>query len=286
VVASSTSVAAAAPVEALRPPWTPERKRLAAFSGLLGVLVAASVWLSGVSWTAMIKGFRPTFVQPEPGELPSVWYIAQRLVPRNFDWWTSEIQEGMIDTIAMGIAATAMGLPLALLFGYLGARNIAPNRTVYRLTRLLQVVLRAVPDVVIAILLVSAVGLGVFPGVIALTIGVVAVGAKFFSDALEIIDEGPRDGVRAVGATRLQETATAVTPQFFPNMVGNGLYLLDIMIRSSTVVGIFGAGGIGFILFSATRLLAWETLGGILITIFVVVFAIERLSDWVRKRII
>ncbi len=270
----------------LSPPWTPERRRLALFSAGIGVLAVASIWVSGVSWSAMANGLRPDFGAPAPGDLPSVWYIAQRLVPRDLSWWTPDVRSAMFDTIAMGIASTAMGLPLAMVLGYLGARNVAPNRVIYALSRLVQVLMRAVPEVVIAILLVSAVGLGVFPGAVALTIGVVAVGAKFFSDAIEVIDEGPREGVRATGATRLQEISTSVTPQFVPNLVGNGLYLLDIMIRSSTVVGIFGAGGIGFLIFQATRLLAWELLGGLLLMIFVVVFVIERLSDWVRARLI
>jgi phosphonate transport system permease protein len=273
-------------VPSLRQPWTPERARLAVFTAFCGLLVVVSLWASGVAWGNVFNGLRPQFGAPAPGELPTVWFIAQRLIPTDFGWFTADVRAAMLDTIAMGVAATVLGLPLALLLGYLGARNVAPNSVVYGSIRVLQVVLRAIPEVIVAILLVAAVGLGVFPGALALTIGVVAVGAKFFSDALEVVDEAPREGVRATGATRLQETATAVTPQFVPNLVGNSLYMLDIMVRASTVVGIFGAGGIGFYLFQASRVLDWEVLGGLLLMILVVVFAIERLSDWVRARLI
>jgi phosphonate transport system permease protein len=267
-------------------PWTPERRKLAVFTAFIAALVASSFWLSGVSWSNVATGLRPQFGAPGPGELPTVWHIGQRLIPRSLDWFTADVRAAMLDTLAMGLAATMLGLPGALLLGYLGARNVAPNRAVYLITRFVQVVLRAVPEVVVAILLVAAVGLGVFPGAVALTLGVVAVGAKFFSDALEVVDDRPREGVRATGATRLQEAATGVTPQFVPNLVGNGLYLLDIMIRSATVVGIFGGGGIGYLLFQASRLLEWQVLGGLLTMIFVVVFTLERLSDWVRKRLL
>jgi phosphonate transport system permease protein len=270
----------------VRQPWTAERMRLSVFAGFVGLLIAISFVASGVSWSNVLTGLRPQFGAPGPGELPTVWHIATKLIPTNLDWFTDDVRTALLDTLAMGVAATALGLPLALLLGYLGARNVAPNRLVYSVTRTVQVVLRSIPDVIVAILLVAAVGLGVFPGVVALTVGVVAVGAKFFSDALEVTDDGPREGVQSTGATRLQEISTAVTPQFVPNLVGNTLYLLDIMIRSSTIVGIFGAGGIGYVLFQASRVLAWDVLGGLLVLIFVVVFAIERLSDWIRKRLI
>jgi phosphonate transport system permease protein len=90
----------------------------------------------------------------------------------------------------------------------------------------------------------------------------------------------------ATGASRLQESFTGVTPQVMPAFVGTSLYVLDINIRSATILGIVGAGGIGFYLIQATRTLNWELVGGILIIIFAVVYAIERLSGWVRKQLL
>ena len=105
-------------------------------------------------------------------------------------------------------------------------------------------------------------------------------------ETIEEVSEGPRDGVRATGVTRTQETFTSVLSQAMPSLVGNSLYLLDISIRSSTILGIVGAGGIGFVLITASRLLAWDTLGGLLAITFVIVYAIELTAGWVRKQLI
>jgi phosphonate transport system permease protein len=109
---------------------------------------------------------------------------------------------------------------------------------------------------------------------------------KLFADNIEEVRPGPRDGVFATGSTRLQEAAVGVTPQVLPSMVGNMLYLLDISLRSSTVLGIVGAGGIGFLLNNAAKTLKFEVMGGIVLCIFGIVYAIELLANWIRKQII
>jgi phosphonate transport system permease protein len=110
--------------------------------------------------------------------------------------------------------------------------------------------------------------------------------AKLVADAVEEVNPTPREAVFAVGATRTQEIATSVVPQAIPAIVSNLLYALDINLRTSTILGIVGGGGIGFILFNALRVLKLQTVGAVLITIFVVVYAIELLSGWIRKKII
>jgi phosphonate transport system permease protein len=157
---------------------------------------------------------------------------------------------------------------------------------VYYFGRTLLVMNRALPDLIIAVLFVSAVGLGPFPGVMALSIGTVGFATKLLADSIEEVRQGPRDAVLAAGTTRLQEAVTGVTPQAMPAFVSTALYIVDINIRSSTILGIVGAGGIGFSLIQATRTLNWELVGGILIMVFAMVYVIERLSGWVRTQLL
>ena len=140
--------------------------------------------------------------------------------------------------------------------------------------------------VIVAVIFVAALGLGPKPGVLALAIGLYGFATKLFADSIEEVKEGPRDGIRATGASGLQEAFSGVLPQVMPSLVSNSLYLLDVSIRSSTVLGIVGGGGIGFALLQGAKLLKWDLLGGLLILIFVIVYGIELLSGWVRRRII
>ncbi len=146
--------------------------------------------------------------------------------------------------------------------------------------------MRALPDLIVAVIFVAALGLGPKPGVLALSIGLYAFASKLFADSIEEVSEGPRDGVRSTGASPVQESFTGVLSQAMPSLAGNSLYLLDIAIRSSTILGIVGGGGIGFVLISASRLLMWDVLGGLLAITFVLVYAIELLAGWVRKQLI
>lgn len=260
--------------ETLRPPWTRDRRRMSIFGwGSLALLIY-SFWSTQVSPARLLSSFGDIFV------------VATRLVPRSFDWFTPVIMRGMIETFAIAIAATTIGLLISFPLAFLCARNVAPARWVYYFGRTLLVTTRALPDLIIAVLFVSAVGLGPFPGVMALSIGTVGFATKLLADSIEEVRQGPRDAVVAAGTTRVQEALTGVTPQAMPAFVSTALYIVDINIRSSTILGIVGAGGIGFSLIQATRTLNWETVGGILFLVFAMVYVIERLSGWVRTQLL
>ena len=260
--------------ETLRPPWTRDRRRMSMFGwGSLALLIY-SFWSVQVSPVRLISSF---------GDILTV---SLRLVPRSLDWITPVIIRGMVETFAIAIAATTIGLLISFPLAFLCARNVAPARWVYYFGRTLLVMNRALPDLIIAVLFVSAVGLGPFPGVMALSIGTVGFATKLLADSIEEVRQGPRDAVLAAGTTRLQEAVTGVTPQAMPAFVSTALYIVDINIRSSTILGIVGAGGIGFSLIQATRSLNWELVGGILIMVFAMVYVIERLSGWVRTQLL
>ncbi len=281
VIMPSNSVATAATVGPASPgdpglsaPWTRDRLKLnLAGWGALGLLVGA--------FTIPDVSIREFFTSI--GGMPDIFW---RLVPKNMEWLTERVVADLVETVAIGFAATFLALIFAVPLSFFAAANTAPSRMVYRFTRLLALLIRAAPDLVIAVILVAAIGLGPAAGTIALAFGMIGFATKLLADNIEEVPEAPRDGVFATGATRVQEVGTGVTPQVLPSMLGNMLYLFDISLRSSTVLGIVGAGGIGFLLNNAAKTLNFEVLGGIIFSIFVIVYAIELLSTWVRRQVI
>lgn len=266
--------AASAPAGRLTPPWTSERVRLAAFGWGTAVMLVASFMVTGLTPFDLVR------------HAATIGSMMTRLVPTDLTWLTPTVIDGMVESLAIGFAATTLGVAIALPLAFFAAYNVAPARSVYRGVRALLVGIRALPDLIIAVLFVSAVGLGPFPGVLALSIGMVGFATKLYAEAIEEVVQGPRDATVSVGATRLQEVMTSVVPQVMPQLVSITLYVFDIVIRASTILGIIGAGGIGFALLEATRTLRWDTVGGIMFVIFLMVYGVERLSGWVRKQLL
>jgi phosphonate transport system permease protein len=230
------------------------------------------------------------FVRLNPFEIiaaiPQILEILGRFVPPDFATNPSGLWEGLVETVAIGIVATVFGVLISIPLGFAMARNVTPARWLYNLSRYLIVVYRSVPELIIAVLFVAAVGLGPFAGTLALAFGTAGFAAKLFADSLEEINPAPREAVSATGATELQERAAAVVPQALPMLIGTSLYVLDINIRAATILGIVGAGGIGFILIQSIRTLDFDRVTAVMIVIFVVVYAIERFSGYLRSKLI
>jgi len=180
-----------------------------------------------------------------------------------------------------------VGLLFALPIGLAASRNVA-DRWTYRIARGFLVIVRAVPELILAIVFVVAVGLGLMAGTFALIVGTVGFLSKLVADGIEEVSPLPREAVLSAGAAKLQETVTSVMLPAAPApaLVGDSMYMLDVNFRSSTVLGLVGGGGIGFILFQSTQVLAYRTTGAIIISTFVVVLLIEILTNWLRKQLI
>ena len=258
----------------LTPPWTRERIKVNSIGLIFFVLLIISVLVPDIATSRIVDGSQ---------KLPS--FIA-RLTPNAWSWFTDRLFSDMIDTIAIGFAATGIALLFAIPFSFLAASNTAPGRFVYLISRLFMLLVRCVPELVVAVIFVAAIGPGPKTGTLALAIGMFGFITKLFADSIEEARQGIRDGVNSTGANRLQESVTGVLPQVAPSMVSHSLYLLDVAIRSSTILGIVGGGGIGFLLMSAAKRLYFETLGGIIFCIFVVVFLVEIIATWIRRKII
>ena len=251
-------------------PWTYER------------VLRATV---GVTYLLMMVVALATIDMPLLSAFSLIDDLAQgiaELFPPDFESARSELIKGMLETTAIGFIATALGLLIAVPLGILTARNIIIRRVVVTLTRGILLLIRGLPELILAVIFVAAMGLGPVPGTLALTIGTATFMAKLIGDALEEVQQAPREGVSATGASRLQEFISAVLPQALPNLVSQTLYMLDVNLRSSTVLGIVGGGGIGFLLISAIRGYETQIVGAIIIVIFVIVYAIELLGTFIR----
>jgi phosphonate transport system permease protein len=191
----------------------------------------------------------------------------------------------MWQTIQMALWGTALAIIVAIPLGLLGARNITPAWIQQPVRRLLDLI-RSVPDLVVALIFITAVGLGPFAGVMAIMFNTGGVLAKLFAEAVESIDRGPVEGVRATGAAPLQEIVWGVIPQVAPLWTSYALYRFESSSRSATVLGIIGAGGIGQILYDSISAFQFDQTGCIVLVIVVAVSMIDMLSQVIRTRLL
>ncbi len=191
----------------------------------------------------------------------------------------------MWQTIQMALWGTALAIIVAIPLGLLGAKNITPVWIQQPVRRLLDLI-RSLPDLVVALIFITAVGLGPFAGVMALMFNTGGVLAKLFAEAVESIDKGPVEGVRATGAVPLQEIVWGVIPQVAPLWTSYALYRFESSSRSATVLGLIGAGGIGQVLLESVNGFQYDQTGCIVLVIVVAVSMIDLLSQIIRSRLL
>jgi phosphonate transport system permease protein len=191
----------------------------------------------------------------------------------------------MWETVQMALWGTAMAIAAAVPLGLLASRNITPVYIQAPVRRLLDVI-RSVPDLVIGMIFLVAVGLGPLAGVLAIAIGTAGVLAKLFSEAVESIERGPVEGVRATGAGRLHEIVWGVVPQVAPLWTSYALYRFESNSRSATVLGLIGAGGIGQLLIDSLNSFSYSQTATIVLVIVVAVSLIDMLSQAIRGRLV
>ena len=193
--------------------------------------------------------------------------------------------EGALTTLWVGLLGTTVSVPFALVLAVLGARTTSPHPAVYQAARGVLSFFRAVPDIVFALIFVTAVGLGPFAGVLALICHNTGVMGKLWSEAMEDIDPGPEEALRTAGATRWQVVANATIPSVLPQLTGLLLYRFDVNVRSSLVLGLVGAGGIGLLINRAIKTFQFDEMLTYLIIILAVIVAVDLASAWIRKRL-
>ncbi|WP_024805975.1 phosphonate ABC transporter, permease protein PhnE [Nocardia sp. BMG51109] len=262
----STTVPPPLRPDQVSPQWTAGRIRKTAYAALTVLVVLASIQGAGLSMGQFFGAL---------GDLGDSIGL----------FWPPKFIPGLLDdlwvTVKIALAATLLGAVLAVPLGALAARNVAPR--VARGFRLVIVVVRGIPELVLAIVFVVISGLGAVAGALALAVGAVGLLGKLIADSLEEVDPGVEEAVRATGAGRWQAFFSATLPQAAPAFVAHVLYQLDTNIRSATLLGIVGAGGIGFDLLTASRVLEFGVVTAILLLVFAVVMAVELLAVWLRR---
>ena len=210
--------------------------------------------------------------------------IISRMLPPDFSN-LNELVYAMFETIEIAFLGTFIAIVLSIPLGLFSARNLAPNYFVYLICKTIVIFFRAIPEFIIAMILVIAIGFGAMPGVLALGLHTMGFLAKFYAEDIEHINKGPIDALKSSGATKSQIISFGVIPQILPSFVANNLYILDRNVRMATMLGIVGAGGIGYELQSSFRMFEYERVSAIIILIFVTIFIIDHLSAFIRSKI-
>ncbi len=268
---------------------------------IVGLIIAAYVW--------GIQGTKASPIELING-LPNIWDFVTRMLPPKFNTETRVLQTGeihllfltlpnistgidypfplilnaVVETIQMAIVGTSLAILFSAPFAIMAARNIAPP-ALYGLTRLFLNANRAIPDLIFALIFVAAIGLGPFGGVLALGVGSIGFMAKVWAEAIEAIDPQQVLAVKATGARRGQTIVYSIVPQAMPLIASYSLLLFESNVRSATMLGLVGAGGIGFELQKFMSLFQYQNLLGALIIIVIVVTVIDRASDRIRRSI-
>lgn len=242
-------------------------------AAICGGLFLALAW----SWSPAEMG-RWTYLFTDAGNMAQ--YAAGFARP-DFGSWTYYLGE-MVVTVQIAVWGTFLSVILAVPFGILSAHNMVPRWILHPCRRLMDF-FRAIHEIVWAVLFVVAVGLGPFAGVMALFIHTTGILAKLFSEAVESIDPRPVEGIRATGASKLQEVVFGVVPQVLPLWISYTLYRFESNVRAATVLGVIGAGGIGQVLFESIRGFYYPQSAAILIVIVVTVILTDLLSQQLRK---
>lgn len=246
------------------------RTRLIAF--LLAVCVAALAITGFFDAARFIDG------------LPAIAQLGSEMVPPDFTRWKSWMRP-LLDTLAMSIAGTVLAVLISLPLAVLAAPNTAPSAAVSRGVRTILAALRSVPEIILGVLFVAAVGFGALPGVLALAVHSVGMVAKFYAEAIEHVDPKPLEAASAAGAGRFQVITHAVLPQVFPQLADITIYRWEYHFRASAVLGIVGAGGIGFELMAALRLIKYDEVSAILLTILACVVVVDAIGARLRKHL-
>lgn len=216
--------------------------------------------------------------------------LASDFVPKDFvtfmrrTEWVFYAKE-MWETVQVAIWGTFLAVIFAIPFGLMCSSNVAPWWVVQPTRRLMDC-FRAINEIVFALLFVVAVGLGPFAGALALFVHTTGILAKLFSEAVEAIDHRPVEGIRATGATSLEEIVFGIVPQVMPLWVSYALYRFESNVRSAAVLGIVGAGGIGMVLHEELRAFNYPTAAAIMVIIIVAVSLLDMLSARLRKWVV
>lgn len=252
-----------------------ERPNAVTFAILVvaATFVIASFQQSGLSIEKLVRG------------LPALGRLADQMFPPSLERLPQTIAM-LLQTFMMAVSGTLLGLVLSIPLAILAAPSLSPHPLLVWTTRGAIALFRTVPDLVWAIVFVIAVGLGPAAGVLALMVDTIGFAARFFAEAMEETDKGPREALTAMGARQSGIIFSAVIPQALPSMINTSLFSLEKATRGSVILGLVGAGGIGIELKVALEMFDYDQAATTIIAIFGLVLIVERASTWIRSKVI
>jgi len=205
-------------------------------------------------------------------------------------WWNNTFPQTVagatLETVQMALAGTFLALVVAFPIGFLAAHNTTPHPIVYYGVRAALNFVRTIPDLALGLLFVAAVGLGAFAGTLALAIHTATVLGKLLSESVENIDEGVVEAIRATGAGYAQILSFAVLPQVLPDLISFSLYRLETNIRAASVLGLIGAGGIGYLMNTSFRTFQYQEAAAIVLVLIGLVMLVDYLSSRLRNLVV
>lgn len=238
-----------------------------------------------VSLAALALSWRGTEFQPLQlvGSLPRIAEFLGRMVPPNWSVW-EVVARASLETLEIAVLGTFIGLVASFPLGFLAASNLTPGWIHHPIKIGLSLV-RSVPLILLALLFVVAVGLGPFPGVLAIAFHSVGMLGKFCAEAFENTDPHIVETIQGTGASRAQILRFAILPQIIPQIISFALYRLELNIRDATILGLVGAGGIGYYITLYIRGFQYDKVAALCLIIFAMVLAVDLIAFLLRKRV-
>ncbi len=218
-------------------------------------------------------------------EIPKGIELFRLMLPPSWEK-IPELIKPALETLQIAFVGTIFGAFFSFIIGLMASRNIHSSRLLRDFMRVLLSAERALPDLIVMLFFVAIVGLGAFPGVMALALSSIGMLGKLFADAIEEVDPKPLESLEAIGATKVQVIRFAVLPQVMPSVIANTLYRFEVNIRMSILLGAVGAGGIGFNLVTSVRLLRYQEAMAAILIILILVTACEKSSEMLRHLLI
>ena len=248
------------------------RSRTPMIAAILIAVVFASIQLTGFDISIIIRrGYQFTV-------------ILKQIFQPDFSYWPKVVTP-LMDTIKMSILGSVLGATLALPFSVVASTNINKSALAVSLSRLLLNIVRTLPTLIIAKFAALIFGLGTFAGTVAITVFTFGVVSKMMYEAIETIDMGAFEAMESAGGDKFQSFWTACFPQILPTYLSYCLYSLEMNIRAAAILGYVGAGGLGLLINERVGWRDYHGLGMVLLALFVVVFIIEKTSQYLRKKL-
>lgn len=246
--------------------------------------IVAGTFVYVTYWSGMAVEFSPTKLKDGA---PYMADFLSRMFPPDFEpTFFSRVLVDTLLTIQLAWISTVIAAVLSLPVGFLAASNVFDNQWIRRFTIFFLNADRAIDSLILALFFVSAVGLGPFPGVLALSIHSVGMLGKLFADAIEAIDRGPVEALESAGAGKLATIRWAIWPQVAPHFISYFLFRFELNVRVAVVLGLVGAGGIGFMLTQTMRMFQYQKVCTIILVILVLVMAVDMISSRLRRAVL